>query len=854
MTLISLQNVKKYRLANGLDVLLEVNNAMPVVSINVGVKVGSVWETEAEAGLSHLLEHMVFKGTKSFGPGEIAQLVEGSGGEINAYTSLDQTVYFINLSARTANLGLNLIKEMVFDATIDSAELAREKEVVLEEIRRGKDNPHKLAGEALFGLAYRKHPYGRPVIGYEETVRNFSRETVAEFYHRWYSPSNMVLGICGDFDPEKIKQQIEAEFGSIADRPVARPNLTDEPLPLKPHFLTLANPVEGTYLNLAFPIPSFVHPDIAALDLLSHLLGDGETSRLEQIVKEKKGLANSIHSYAFTPRFPGLFVIDAQVPAQKASRALSAILEEIEFFKKNLAPAENLARSKLNLKSSVFYEKETCEGTARKWMLFETTAGDYRFEEEYMNAIDRVTEYDIRRAANQYLEGTRASSVLLHPEKQKIKFSFPSGTKQKRRRGGGKPATLVETMGDIQKFRLANGAIVLLRENHRVPLVSLKMAANGGLRFETPANNGVSQLLAGMLGKGTTSKSALKIAEIIESIAGHVEGYSGRNSWGISAGFLSEKTGQGVDLFCDVLMNPAFDTKEFAKERRLTLEAIKNQEDSLSHIAFEKFQALLFKKHPYGLPLMGTRQSVKSISLNQVKKFYAGLMDPRQMVFCAVGDFQTEFFLEMLAPRLLKIKPKRLRHPLLRAEAPPSSIQKVEVKKEKMQAHLVVGFLGTTLNHPDRYAFEVLNNILSGQGGRLFLELRDKQSLAYTVSSALVEGIEAGFFSVYMGTEPRKIPTALEGILKELEKIRTEKISETELNRAKNYVVGNYDIDLQRNSAVSSTLAFNELYGSGLAEFENYPKNIMKVTSDEVLETARKYLTLDRYVLSIVQP
>ncbi|MBI2340520.1 MAG: insulinase family protein [Deltaproteobacteria bacterium] len=454
---------------------------MPVVSINVGVKVGSVWETEKEAGLSHLLEHMVFKGTKSFGPGEIATLVEGSGGEINAYTSLDQTVYFINLSSRYSDLGLKLIKEMVFDGANSASELAREKEVVLEEIRRGKDNPHKLVGEALFGLAYRTHPYGRPVIGFEATVRNFSRETVNEFYQRWYVPSNMVLGVCGDFDEGVMRREIDAQFGTVPDCPVTFPLLPEEPPPSKPRLLRLSNPVEGTYLNLAFPIPSFTHPDIAALDLLSHLLGDGETSRLEQIVKEKKGLVNNVHSYAFTPRFSGLFVIDVQLPAGKAHKILPAVFEEIDFFKNNPAPAENLARAKLNLKSSVFYEKETCEGTARKWMLYETTAGNYRFEEEYMNAIDRATEYDIRRAANRYLVGSRASTVLLHPERQKVALTFPQIVKQKKRPVGKKPYSLVETMGDIHKYRLVNGAVVLLRKNRRVPLISLKMAAPGGL-------------------------------------------------------------------------------------------------------------------------------------------------------------------------------------------------------------------------------------------------------------------------------------------------------------------------------------------------------------------------------------
>jgi len=224
------------------------------------------------------------------------------------------------------------------------------------------------------------------------------------------------------------------------------------------------------------------------------------------------------------------------------------------------------------------------------------------------------------------------------------------------------------------------------------------------------------------------------------------------------------------------------------------------------------------------------------------------------MVITVVGDFKTETLLDTLSDRLLKIKSSKSKLLKLKPEKPHHEIQKVEIKKEKMQAHIALGFLGTTVHSEDRYALEVLNNILSGQGGRLFLELRDKQSLAYSVTSLMIEGIEPGLFAVYMGTEPRKVPVALEGILKELEKIRSNKIGQKELDRAKNYIVGNYDIDLQRNSAVASTLAFNELYGIGLSEFSDYPENILQVTSDQVLEVAQKYLKLDAYTLAVVQP
>lgn len=854
MTFASHQNVKKYQLPNGLDVLLEVNKAMPVVSLNVGVKVGSVWETEKEAGLSHVLEHMVFKGTKSYGPGEIATIVESSGGELNAYTSLDQTVYFINLSSRYTDLGLNLIKEMVFDAKIDAAELAREKEVILEELRRGKDNPHKMLSEATFSLVYQKHPYGRPVIGYEETIQNFGHDFVFDFYKRWYSPSNMVLGICGDFEEKQMRETILKEFGSIPSSKVIRPEIPEEPLPTKPRQVLLSNPIEGNYLHYAFPIPHFKHPDIPALDLLSHVLGEGDTSRLEQIVKEKKGLVNSVHSYAFTPRFPGLFVIDAQIPPQKVEKVLPAVIEEVNYLKENLVSTENLDRGKLSIKSSIFYEKETCEGTARKWILYETIADDFGFEAQYMDAIDSVSEHDIRRVANDYLSSDRSSIALLHPEGQKVKISLPKKITKNKKTKRKKPYKLVETVGDIQKFRLDNGIAVITRENHRVPLIAFKHACYGGLRYETPKTNGISQLMASLLGKGTKTKSALKIAEICESIAGHVGGYSARNSWGVSAGCLAQKMESGVDLFCDVLMNPAFTEKEFKKEKRFILEAIKNKQDELAHIAFEKLQETLFKKHPYGMSLLGTEKSIRSLSQGQIHKFYRHLINPKQMVITAVGDFKTTTLLDTLTDRLLQIKQTKKTKLKLKPEKPPTNIQKSEIKKEKMQAHVALGFLGTTVHSEDRYALEVLNNILSGQGGRLFLELRDKQSLAYTVTSLMIEGIEPGFFAVYMGTEPRKVPVAIEGILKELNKVRSDRVSQEELDRAKNYIVGNYDIDLQRNSAVASTLAFNELYDIELSEFNDYPKRILKITSNEVLEVARKYLKLDAYILVVVKP
>lgn len=851
MSLISTQNVNKYSLKNGLTVLLETNGAAPVISFNIGVKVGSVWEADHEAGLSHVLEHMVFKGTKSYAPGEIAVRVEASGGELNAYTSFDQTVYYINLGARHWRTGLNLIKEMAFDALIDPIELEREKEVVVEEIRRGKDSPHNQLSEMLFATAFKKHPYGRPIIGFEKLVRGFPRQKVWDFYRRWYVPGNMVLGVCGDFNEEEMKTAVEELFGGYENRPITRPVLPTEPPVQAPRLIQKGNPVTGNYITLGFPIPGFAHKDIPSIDLLAHYLGDGETSRLYQIVKEQKRLVNSIHAYAYTPAFPGLLMVDALVPRESVSAVVPAIFEEVDFCRETLIPADQLERAKLNMKSSLIYEKETCEGTARKWMVYETTVNDFRFEETYLKRIEAITAEDIRNAAQKYLQKNSLSIAFLHPEKDKISLTVGNGKKAKNTQS--KVELLEETDG-IKKFRIRPGITFVARENKRLPLVSLRLSQSGGLRFENKKNNGISHLTASLLEKGTATKNAFRIAEISESIAGHVEGAVGRNSWGLSLGCLAEKVETGLELFCDIFLNPAFGAEELAKEKKLTLEAIKNQEDSLSHLAFQKFQSLLFKKHPYGMPLLGTKKSVAGFKREEILSFYRKIRDTSGIVMAAAGDFKSEELARQLSEGLSAFKTtggKPLRVP---KEEPPRSPRQLILKRKKEQAHVVLGFQGTTVFNPDRYAFEVLNNVLAGQGGRLFLELRDKQSLAYSITSVLSEGVEPGYFAAYIGSEPAKIEAALTGIHKELEKVRTEKISKTEMERAKNYIVGNHEIDLQRNSAVAATLAFNELYGYGSGEFENYSKKIMAVTSDEVLAVAVKYLKPQSSVLTIIKP
>lgn len=853
MNLSSTVQPKKIILSNGLTVILDENHASPVVSLNVGVGVGSVWESPDEGGLSHVLEHMVFKGTKSTEPGEIATTVEACGGELNAYTSLDQTVYYINLASRHLATGLHLLCEMVFEAKIDELELEREKEVILEEISRGKDSPSREISENLFSLAFQVHPYGRPVIGTPELVKSFSQQKVMQFYKHWYTPSNMVLVITGDFNEKELLPLIDRLFGHYQDTPIVRPHIVAEPLPEKPRWRSVTKDVEGIYLQISYPVPSINHEDIPALDLLSHLLGEGHTSRLEQNVKEKKGVVNSVGSYCFTPKMAGLFGVHATIPLGKLDEAMESLDEEIEHIKNHCVSMEALQRSRLILKSSVYYEKETCEGSARKWMTYELIAGDMNYEEKYLASLDSITPQTLRSLARKYLDTKYRCVVVL--QKKHVTLSA-----KKQKAVSSKLATcppqakLVESWENLKKFRLKNGMTLLCIENHRLPIMSVYLSGLGGLRAESKKHNGISQLMTAVLNKGTLSRNALKIAEINEAICGHVSAFAGRNSWGLSSTFLSEKMDMGLDLFTDTLLNPAFLGDEIKKEKRLLLESIRSQEDSPAHVAFLEFQKTLFKKHPYGLPLNGTRQTVQSITRKDLIDFYKKHLDPSQMVIAAVGNFDTEelvsYFSETVG--ILPVNKKALLK--LAAEKPVLKKQSRVIRKNKMQAHLVLGYLGSTITAKDRYAVEVLTQALSGQGGRLFLELRDKQSLCYTVSPQNMEGLEPGFFSVYMGTDPSKLDDATRGIRLELEKISQTALSEEELDRTKNYIIGNYEIDLQKNSSIASTLALNELYGVGYKEFRIYAEKIQAVTAADVQKVAKKYIRPQSEVMVVVKP
>ncbi|MFQ5515101.1 MAG: M16 family metallopeptidase [Myxococcota bacterium] len=842
-------------LDNGLEVVLIEDHSAPVVALNIWVRVGSADERPEEGGMAHVFEHMLFKGTKRRAVGEIAATVEAAGGNINAFTSFDMTVYHITMASRDAAVGIDVLADAVQHSTFDPTELAREEEVVLEEIRRSKDSPQRELSQAVFSLAYRAHPYRLPVIGTEEQVESFTREQLLDFYHRWYVPNNMTFVAVGDLDPEATLEQIRAAFAEAKPRRDLEHARMPEPPQEAPHSAVVRRDFEQTLLGLAYPITAFRAADTPYLDLLSQILGGGESSRLYRNVKDRLETVHTIGSSAYTPLDPGLLLIDAAVDPEGIESGLEAVAREIQRLRA-FGPSEvELERARVNLLASQVYEKETMQGQARKLGYYETLGGGLEAEAEYLDRIKRATPEDIERVARTYLAPDRVNVVTLLPQKARPDLSEDALLASFRMAASRRPAPQGAKIAEsIFRYTLPNGLRVIVKPNPTIPLVSLRIAFLGGQLVETEQTQGLSSFLADLLERGTEQRSAAQLAAEIEGIAGSLEGFSGRNSFGLSAEFLSESLDTGLELFTDVLLHPAFDALELEKLRTERLAELKRREDHLSHKAFELFSHALFGDHPYGLQLLGTQESVSHFEREALRHYYERYARPRNGVLAIVGDVDPDAFVEVLSARLAEWPDDRPVTLAPRPEPPePDAPRRAELEKGKAQVHLVLGFPGLALDDPDLPALEVLTQILSGQGGRLFLELRDRRSLAYSVSAFSIEGVDEGAFGVYIASAPDKLDESLAGLERELARLSEQPVSAEELSRAKGYLIGSHAVALQRFATQASQLSLNELYGLGATHHLEYAKRIDAVELSDVERVLRRVVRLDRPLIAIVR-
>lgn len=829
--------VHKHTLSNGLTILSIPSHQAPVVSLQGWIRFGSADETDDIAGVAHLFEHLLFKGTKTRAVGQIAKDVEGLGGDLNAYTTYDHTVMHMTLPAKAFEKGLEILADALLNSTVEADELERERPVIIEEIKRRNDMPGAIASDLLRAELFKGHSYARPVIGYASVVESISREKIIEQYRRHYNARNLFLVISGDFDESKLLAQCEKFFESLEGGPVPQPHGPAR---------TIRQPVQDfrnhhspdVLLNLGWQAPKGSDENSASLDALALILGQGESSRLHRKLVLDEQLLRDIGAGCWSPKDPGSFVIGMK-GTESSAKNFSKILQHIHnCIQPAIAPSE-LEKAKRNLLSMATYSKETVDGLAQRFGYFESIANDWSMDAKYLKKVEALTLADLEKVKKDYLSWDRVVAAGIVPEKTKLpEFKIPKSlvtTKKTETTGPSGARTF--------QFR---GLKVIVKTMSHLPIFSLRWVGLGGTRAEAAKKAGLGSLWARTVTSGGTgtdgrlwTRKALN--EFIDQSCASLSAFHGRNSFGFQVDGLSHDFESLSEAMLSAYHLPAFAKDIVDHEKTLMNADIKSMKDSPGSVVSQLFLANLFGAHPYGRTSLGTPGSLKPLGSKDLLAYHKQLLKEPQ-VLTVVGDIDEERVLKFLETHFEKhsfAKKSSLSKPHT-PKYPKKLISKRE-KLKKEQTHILMGIPTCTIFADDRWKLLALSSILSGQGGRLFVELRDKLSLCYTVSPTHMEGLDGGYFGFYIATSPEKEETAKQALFKEVDRLLEEGVTQAEWSKALSFYVGNYQIDQQKFSTQATGMALDELYGFGFEDYYLFEKHLSKVTAEDISTVARKY-------------
>jgi zinc protease len=823
-------------LKNGMTILIRESRASKVAFCQVLVKTGSIHEGgNMGGGLSHYLEHVVSGGTTStFTESEINERIQAIGGATNAYTSYEQTVYFITTTGAHYREAMELLLAYVNDCQFEEAEYQREKPVIIQEFQMGENNPSMQLWSLFMKTAYRTHPIRYPVIGERDIFLKMDKEDLISHYRRWYTPENMVVSVVGDVDKEEALEAIVDLAGEIRRTENPPYVLPDEPPQLSPRRVEKSLPMARlAQAQMGFRTIRLTDTDLYPLDVLAVIMGDGRTSRLYKKVRDQKGLVLSISAESWTPTFvEGQFLISMDLPYENLSNAIDAVWEELSDVRQNLVSEDELKRAKNKVMSDYIFSQESVESQARQLTADWVATGDPYFSETYVSRIKAVTADDIRRVAQKYFKREAMSLAAIKPPRAK------AGTQEAL---ASSPAMQTE----IERIILPNQMTLLLKRNPSAPIVAFEFFAEGGLRFEPSNKPGLSHFMASLLTKGTKNRSKIEIAKALEDVGGSIASSSGNNVVSIAASVLKEHFDIALDLLADVVLNPTFPEGEIEKQRQETLLALRRLDEEWTTEITRLFESHYYRRHPYRNDVLGTIEAVQGFSEEDIRSFYGSIMLPNNSVLAICGDIDLATVAAKVEKAFEDFKPGVLEEPVIEAETHNiDQDERYETFNEKTSAALFVGYNGLTLADADVPVVHVLDAIISGIGypsGWLHNALRGGDtSLVYYVHAYPGFGIDGGYFGVIAQTTPDNYDEVLKIIVDKMDLIRTKEVDEQTLERARDMCITMHELGLETIASQASSAGLNEIVGLGSNYDDRYAALIQEVTAADVLRVAQK--------------
>lgn len=829
------------RLKNGLTVYIIKDARFPLVCTRLYVGTGSANERPDQAGISHVLEHMVFKGTKDRPKGRIARDVEELGGYLNAATSFDMTYYLTDMPARHWQTGMDVVRDMAFNATLDADELESEKNVIISELHGDNDEPRRRLFESLQVAGLKNSVYGRPIIGFEETIRAVTVQNLRDYIAAWYQPQNMLLLVAGDIEPQQVLAHAEKLFGGLENTAdLSAPAPVDlVRAPGGPRVEIVRGPWSKVYLGLALPVPGL--PDIRSVDLdvLTYVLGGDGTSTFYRKYQYEKRLVDSIAMGNMGLRRAGLVYLTATLDANNLESFWDGLTRDLASLSGRDFPKDAVERARFNLADAVDRAGETLNGLASWRGTVQFELGGREGERNLRSALSTVDELRLADAVRQWIRPDRVRVRVLVPQDARLPDLEAVLNRNWQAAATGAAVSTVEAgAAPTQTIDLGQGRTLILQRDATVPYVALSFRQGGGNSLLVPQHQGLAELTARTLTDGYGDKDAQAVERWFSERAAQLSASAGLQTFSVDMSGPARFTHEYFQQLDSMLRSPHFEKKDMERQVQNMKAALARRQDNPQALLFARVRPFLFPQHCYGFDSLGTPENLDGFTRENLLNYWKH-QSSLPWVLTLTGDFD---------PAAVKAWAARLPVPAAPSSGAVSTPRWTEEKTldihapGRNQAYLLQVFPTVPQDHPDAPALMLLDAVLSGQSGLLFSKMRDEQGLGYTVTSFYQSLPKAGLMAFYIGTTPDKVEQARKGFTDVIEDVRRNPLPAALLEKGFNRLEGEYyrgRQSLGSRSTESATLAI-------LGLPETFRRDVLekasRLTPADVQEAARKYL------------
>jgi zinc protease len=868
---------ERYKLANGLEVILSEDHRLPIVSVNLWYHVGAVNETVGRTGFAHLFEHMMFEGSKHVPGNSHFRYLEAAGAsDINGSTEFDRTNYYETLPSNQLELALWLESDRMgyLPDNLDQANLSNQQDVVRNERRENYENaPYGIVREAIYHLLFPKdHPYYPMVIGSHADIQAAKLEDVRDFFKLYYAPNNASLAIVGDFDSAKVRPSVEKYFGPLkrgANVPrvqVTTPPITTERRAVVPDNIQLPR----VYMDwLTSPV---FKPGNADADLAATVLGGGKSSRLYKKLVYEKQIALDVEASQQSQSLTSIYQIAATArPGVKPEDLEKTINEELATFRSSGPTPEELQRARNDVETSAIAGLEYTNGVAN-------LLNEYN---HYLGNADFLAQ-DIARYENATIESVRSFAQLqLNPEHRVVVYAVPGTpdlgpqvpTPKAEEKGttkaGGEPVNAdaawrqdPPTPGPQpplhlpvpEQFTLSNGLTVLYNERPGLPLVAASLVLHAGSGANPIDHPGLASFTSRMLQQGTESRSALQIADRAADLGISLGSRASTDASSVSFQSLTRSFPDALELLADVALHPRFPQQEIDRVRSERLAALVQEKNQPFAVATRVYTSALYgPKNTYGYPDIGTADSIKAMTRDELVNFWQQNYSPNHAALVIAGNINLADLKPLLEKQFGAWKPGTYSPPPLAVPDPSDAKLIIVDRPNAQQTTLLFCSLGPKRSTPDYPRIEVMNSVLGGLfSSRINMNLREQHGYTYGAESFFNYHVGPGPFIVYSEVRTDATTPAAAEIFKELNRMRDTQLTPAELTLAKDSIAQSMPGRFESGEEAAGTIAQVYIYDFALDYFSLLPGKINAVTAPQARAAAQQYIQPDKMIVLAV--